>query len=330
MKQHERKLGMLALVSLLAMTSVSSAGLFEKDETVGERFQKAIEKIRQSCERRKLAPGEVCGEVAKLKPAEPLATEEGRFAHSIKILNPVSEDSGYKPGMTSQEYFDHLCKTEAGEFIYKTVENVEGIYMMRPRKEATDWDLEHLYALEDPYGYTNGETSDFEFLFVEPNRYQFVEMPLVIWKKPSWGKQFLDPSYAQVPDGTAKYMRFRGHDSKSPKTMVKEYANALKSRYGFTWRGVPRPHDRELGIAGGELIVLNLESREVLGVRRGFARSGEVRNNTGIWWLTGQVCPTYGYRGGRNKDFDFSFWFVGKVLRPKNYEKSFKELTDVK
>ena len=29
-----------------------------------------------------------------------LATPEGRFAHSIKIPNPVSEDSGYRPGMT--------------------------------------------------------------------------------------------------------------------------------------------------------------------------------------------------------------------------------------
>lgn len=332
MKKNRRIFSMLTSVGLLlvATTSVCSAGLFQKDDTVGERFRKAIEKIKQSCESRKLAPGEVCGEVAKLKPADPLATEEGRFAHSIKIPNPVPEDSGYKPGMTSQEYFDHLCKTEAGEFIYKTVENVEGIYMMRPRKEATDWDLEHLYALEDPYGYTNGETNDFEFLFVEPNRYQFVEMPLMVGRKPSWGKEFLDPSYAQLPDVTAKYMRYTGHDSKSPKTMVKDYASALNSRYGFTWRGISRPHDRELGIAGGELIVLNLETRDVLAIRRGYARSGKVRNSTGIWWLTAQACPAYGYRGGRNKDFDFSFWFVGKVLRPKNYEQSFKELTDVK
>lgn len=332
MKKNRRIFSMLTSVGLLlvATTSVCSAGLFQKDDTVGERFRKAIEKIKQSCESRKLAPGEVCGEVAKLKPADPLATEEGRFAHSIKIPNPVPEDSGYKPGMTSQEYFDHLCKTEAGEFIYKTVENVEGIYMMRPRKEATDWDLEHLYALEDPYGYTNGETNDFEFLFVEPNRYQFVEMPLMVGRKPSWGKEFLDPSYAQLPDVTAKYMRYTGHDSKSPKTMVKDYASALNSRYGFTWRGISRPHDRELGIAGGELIVLNLETRDVLAIRRGYARSGKVRNSTGVWWLTAQACPAYGYRGGRNKDFDFSFWFVGKVLRPKNYEQSFKELTDVK
>ena len=62
----------------------------------------------------------------KLEPVDPLATEEGKFAHSIRIPNPVPEDSGYKPG-TSKEYFDHLCKTEAGEFIYKTVEKVEGL-----------------------------------------------------------------------------------------------------------------------------------------------------------------------------------------------------------
>ena len=102
-------------------------------------------------------PNDTACDILKLKPADPLATEEGRFAQSIKIPNPVPEDSGYKLGMTPEEYFDHLCKTEAGEFIYKTVENVEGLYMLRPRKEATDYELEHLYALEDPYGQAVGE-----------------------------------------------------------------------------------------------------------------------------------------------------------------------------
>src|SRR3990172_11601438 len=31
-------------------------------------------------------------------------------------------DSGYRPGMTSKDYFLELCQREAGEFIYKTVE----------------------------------------------------------------------------------------------------------------------------------------------------------------------------------------------------------------
>jgi hypothetical protein len=59
-------------------------------------------------------------------PAEWVAAPEGKFAHSIKLPNPLPKDSGYKPGMSSEQYFDHLCKTEAGEFLYKTVENVEG------------------------------------------------------------------------------------------------------------------------------------------------------------------------------------------------------------
>lgn len=127
------------------------------------------------------------------------------------------------------------------------------------------------------------------------------------------------------------YERFSGYDSRHLESMQKSIVENLESRYGFTWRGISRPHDRELGIAGGELIVLDRETNEVLGIRRGFIRSGMIRNNlSGIWWLTGQACPMYGYRNGRNKDFDFTYWFVGKVLRPKSYERSFRELTNGK
>ncbi len=333
MKKSERILGVLAIVGMLwlVMASVSGAGLFGKDETVGARFEKNLKEIAAACTKRKLAPNEVCGEVAKLKPADPLATEEGRFAHSIKIPNPVPEDSGYKPGMTSQEYFDHLCKTEAGEFTYKTVENVEGIYMMRPRKEASDSMQEHLYAMEDPYGYMDAEAQDPEFFFVRPLRYKFLEHPLVPSKKSSWGRSFLDDSYFVAPSNLAHHERYLGSNGRDPRTMLKEYDAARKARYGYTWRGIVRPHDREMGIAGGELIVLDLETSKVLGVRRGYIRTGSVRNNlTGVWWLTGQACPHYQYRGGRSRDFDFAYWFIGKVVKPINYEMSFRELTNVK
>ena len=114
-------------------------------ETVGERFRKAIEREAEYCATHKIKPANRRCDITKLQPADPLATEEGRFAHSIKIPNPVPEDSGYKSGMTSQEYFDHLCKTEAREFIYKKVEDVEGIYMMRQPME-TPYGNNHLYV----------------------------------------------------------------------------------------------------------------------------------------------------------------------------------------
>src|SRR5512147_1589890 len=71
-------------------------------------------------------------------PEQWVATPEGRFAHSIKVPNPVPKDSGYRRGMSSEEYFQHLCRREAGEFIYRTVDNVEGFYFMRPPNWPTD------------------------------------------------------------------------------------------------------------------------------------------------------------------------------------------------
>jgi hypothetical protein len=72
---------------------------------------------------------------------------------------------------------------------------------------------------------------------------------------------------------------------------------------------VPRRYDRELGIAGGELIVLDLQTNEVLAVRRGYMRTGFVRNNlTGIWWLTGPSCP--------NRGLKLPHLFIQEVLKP--------------
>jgi hypothetical protein len=289
----------------------SMAGLFTKDETPGERFRKAIEQIKKNCESRKLEPREVCGEVAKLKPADPLATEEGRFAHSIKIPNPVPEDSGYKPGMTPEQYFDHLCKAEAGEFIYQAVDNVIGLVQLRLRDNPTEIQLEHLYALEDPYGHSVGVRDHPEEYFVQPaiGKYQFLETPL-------------SPSFKT--DNSITYRRYyrdeKAHTGRDFQTAIKgqfvrvpyivaeKYVSSLQGRYGYTWRGISRPHDREFGIAGGEIIILDLRTNEVLAVRRGYVRSGYTRNMTSVWWLTAQKCSKESLKTDAE--------FINHVLKP--------------
>ncbi|MCI1278729.1 MAG: hypothetical protein LKG23_07080 [Nitrospira sp.] len=279
------------MMVLGGLAETSHAGLFGTDETPGERFRKAIAREAEYCATHKIKPTNRRCDITTLQPADPLATEEGRFAHSIRIPNPVPADSGYKPGMTSQEYFEHLCKTEAGEFIYKTVENVEGLYMMRPRNEATDNELEHLHALEDPYGHVTGTTTEQAFALVRPDAYQFIEEPLSTFHAPSWKKPYRDSSLFTIPNEAMKYVRYFGFDAHDMKSMRMEYDRSLRSRYGFTWRGISRPNDREMGIVGGELIILEIASNDVVAVRRGFIKSGNVKNLTGIWWLSGQVCP---------------------------------------
>ncbi len=226
----------------------------------------------------------------------------------------------YRPGMTSEEYFKALCEKEAGEFIYRTVENVEGLYQIRPRKLATWDELFDRYVMEDPYGYTRRDAENPETLFVRGKfgGYRFFEARAFHRKLPDYDSSRYDPSISTAPPPGARVERYFGYDGQESKSMKKEYGTQPRSRYGFVWRGIKRPMDRELGIAGGELIALDLSTGEILGIRRGFARSGFVRNSrSGIQWETAAVCPRLRTEpSGWDKTPEFTRWFLEKVLRP--------------
>jgi len=305
-----RWLLMLGLGGLLI--AGCAAGLSARDETPGQRFDREMKVFAENCAKTKLKPNDTACDILKLKPADPLATEEGRFAHSLKIPNPVPEDSGYKPGMTPEQYFDHLCKTEAGEFIYKTVENVEGLYMMRLREQALDDELSHLYALEDPYGQVLGVVRHPQDTYVQPalGKYDFLEMLLSVPRKVARTTSIYKRYYRDenAHPGKKYQTAIDGRGVFVPYIVAEAEVATPKSRYGYTWRGISRSHDRESGIAGGEVVILDLQTNEVIAVRRGYIRSGWMKNLTGIWWLTGQVCPI---SGGKQEHV-----FIKDVLKP--------------
>lgn len=294
------------VVSLVLVMLTGCAASFFKEETVAERFDKAMKKLAARCAKEPPKPGDTTCDPLKLKPADPLATEEGRFAHSIKIPNPLPEDSGYKPGMTTKEYFDHLCKNEAGEFIFKTVENVEGIMQMRPRTEASDYEMMHLYTLEDPYNVYEvmSEESYVNPYYADAVKTRDIRKRAHRLYKPDQNYKFLEkpiPATEQNHSTEAKYLRYTKPNTDKlefengqymyPRdqqpSLLEERVKEPKSRYGYTWRGITRPHDRELGVVGGEVIVLDLQADEVLAVRRGYVASGGKTLETvaGIWWL---------------------------------------------
>jgi len=216
------------------------------------------------------------------------------------------KESVYKPGMNSKQYFEALCKAEAGEFIYKTVENVEGIYQVRPRSrlEYYDYPQQDRYVLEDPFSYTDVEASSKpEDYFIQPalGQYQFFERP--------------------TPDGQYQYFWRDDQNSKGgyqtaingkpqtvPYVVSSKTSSSLSAYYGYVWRGVARLYDRDNKIAGGELAVIDLKTNEILAIRRGFARGGDVRNSpTGIYWHIAERCPT---------DSKSVAKFIYKVLKP--------------
>ncbi|NJD05285.1 MAG: hypothetical protein FIA97_02165, partial [Methylococcaceae bacterium] len=92
------------------------------------------------------------------KPTEPRELEAYNFAHSIKLPDSLPKPVPFNflrywyldHGRVSYEYFQHLCNTEAGEYIFKTVDKVEGLYQMRPMPKRTEALMKDRYGFEDP------------------------------------------------------------------------------------------------------------------------------------------------------------------------------------
>ena len=236
----------------------------------------------------------------------------------------------YKPGMSRVEYFESLCKAEAGEFIYKTVK-AEGIYMIRPRIEETEDRMRDRYGIEDPYGYGQGDTwsRGAPALLIGPvahskfstPRYRYVEAPQIPVNVPPTSHKYFHASLFEQPAEGEKFRLFVQPDASRQDGMQSINVHTISATVGFTWRGIRRLYDRELGISGGELALVDLQKNEVLGIRRGFQISQRLQSG-GMWWLAGWNCPKYsesselGKLRRRDKDIDYVMLFLTKVAIP--------------
>lgn len=200
----------------------------------------------------------------------------------------------YQPGMTTDQYYKALCEKEAGVWVYRKVEGIKGIYVIRPRFSATSEELRDRFVMEDPYGYEG----DGPLVYTGTTRgYDFVEYPT--------------NTRRLVTEASSRFVRYTADASDTINVKFKrEEISTLNSRYGFTWRGLRRPMDRELGISGGEMMIVDLRTGEVLALRRGFLLGG---NANVVRWERLTACPQASYTG-RAKDFAFTDWFLSSVL----------------
>lgn len=233
-------------------------------------------------------------------------------------------------GMSNYDYFRMLCEKEAGEVIYRTVENVEGVFQMRPTFYPTDRELSDRYVLEDPYSITRDDTSSPWDVFVQPNigQYNF----LITWsstlKDKELSMKWVDES-AEVSDYKQPLIRFYrkgdahpnrtfptfdpkrlGGGTSVPYIVAAEQLSKVDAQYGYTWRGIGDVKLREKGIAGGEQIVVDLETGEVLAWRRSFMYSDLRSSQISSWWFGANHC--------NGNLTDRTVKFIKRVLKPVN------------
>lgn len=228
--------------------------------TPGEYFRQYLKLADADCRERQLGPYLPADEPPRsprraisdcrfitLKPWQPGDSPESAYAHSLKLPPPHDKPVDvYKPGMRPEEYFEALCKAQAGEFIFRRVEGVEGIVELRPRAPESSEMNRHLTAFEDPA--TGGVWAiDTGELLVEQ------------------GLRFAERS------GSRSLRAQRWSRNPSSGKIESRFVEGTSSNFGYTWRGIWDPRQLELGIAGGELLVVELSTNQVLAVKRDFA-----------------------------------------------------------
>ena len=215
-------------------------------------------------------------------------------------------------GEIAFRYFRHKCDTQAGEFIYQTVDDVEGIYQMRLRDPRDYFDRMRKGDIpEDPFGHTNAEAQRPWGMFIGgtdiDSAYQYFETT----KPPNKARQRLETlRFENEPIFTGeKYWIYRRlHDTPDDaehNNKTATQSSKIQSRYGFTWREIRDRWDRLFGIWGGELIAVDLKTSEELAIRRGFVLSSTLAKRSGI-------CP-------RDKGDYVTANFIKKVLQPAGH-----------
>ena len=240
-------------------------------------------------------------------PAEWVATPEGRFAHSLKIPDPVPKDSGYRWWMSSKDYFKHLCDTEAGEFIYEKVENVEGFLFMRPPRRPSDSDLMDLRALEAP-----GFQAPYSTL-----RDAIAERGSVFVSSSIHGYQYIEePAPTPGPKGEP-FLEARGDGTSGIELKMIHVVDRSQSEYGLTWRGIRRKADRSSHIAGFEAMVVVRATGRIIGVWRDYVWSAQGKIlPSPVIWLNAVYCPRTHLKV-RRPELEGLPEFVKHVLVPK-------------
>jgi hypothetical protein len=224
-------------------------------------------------------------------------------------------------------HFRKRCEDSARETINRAIENVESIFLIRPRQRARESDLVDQFWMGDPYGYSLLEAMD------PAGTYLYDRSGNTISGRkftPIKGYRYVEtanPRHREDPN-SAPYLRYQlesvavvnrvtGEIEHRIEPRAKE-ADALLSQYGITWEDISTREDRNYWVAGGKLSVINLLNDEVIGERVGYVidpRFGDTSQGRRIWLAvslaSSAFCPPFENDFHRNKEF------VARVLKAR-------------
>ncbi|MBL8422568.1 MAG: hypothetical protein JNK06_03530 [Candidatus Accumulibacter phosphatis] len=249
----------------------------------------------------------------------------GRWAWNEHLLAKAEEEKKAALARKARALYEEKCRTVAGEKIYRTVLDVEGIVLLKVRPEAGGREWADLmwpgaaFALEsraDEYitTFLGYEQSSREGVPVTPDRRGYINTNYV----PENASNLPGYRYVDVIDEKdGQRYRYTGSnkvvgkkDITAPNvqlgikndptydlnvyqwTLVKSLAPDPSPRYGVTFEDHTIPDERALGVASSTVRVLDIKTGEVLGEMTRFAwGSTKPSGFNPTPWLTADRCP---------------------------------------
>jgi len=197
----------------------------------------------------------------------------------------------------AEAMFQERCK-KAGEFIYRTAENVEGIFILKLRPKGINY--RDQYKMDDPYGSDlDGHGYIETFLYGKNEKGNLDNNKIGGYGyadaiDPEDGKRYrytgrMDEPWQRDKSYEEGYMRF---------VLDKVPAPGSAPRYGVTYDDISTREERDYWIAGSSLRVIDLKTNEVMAERIGYMMDrgqGADSGGRAPWLLAVRnACPELG------------------------------------
>ena len=237
-----------------------------------------------------------------------------------------------KEYLESKAIFEERCKS-AGEKIYQTVENVEGITLLnipkeRPQGARNDpmWEgavfslgeAEEEYVKEFLYWeirYDNNSMIDLKTVDPRPSAR---ETQIRLWGHPTnmteYQRAYRGYRYIDVKQKDKRFLRYRFPDDKDRKDEDTLLVQAIErpSRYALEYKPIVDPEDRKHWVAGLTVNIYDLQTNTLMATKTWYALNPTQGHayQTDEWFRL-ERCPA------GEADSTYIRYFLNRVIQPK-------------
>ncbi len=233
-------------------------------------------------------------------------------ACQTRPADPNVGEAAVARALSGKALWEEKCRTVAGEKIYRKVENVEGLLLLKVRPNAGDREWADrmwpgaAFALEaraDEYittflGYEYAANPAGSNDPITPNNRGYINTD----RRPGGLPGYRWVEVIDAKDG--QRFRYTGRYDEPWKREPERYCNTCTffvldktpvtgpaPRYGVTFEDHVIPEDRALGIASSTIKVFDLKTKEVLGEMTRYAWSPGPGSGSPSPWLSAYKCP---------------------------------------